>query len=170
MYKVLTKHFDNKFLILSQQRSYACLHAGKLKANVAKPIVNHTDTSGHHQLVTKTECVDSNCKKINCADPATSGQCPGRTPIENQTSIPNIATHKTKFVGNFTSKIPKGFPGGCVDPLTNASGQVKPQDLVVEQEATQGQITTNDFTVNQLGTKFAQKNHIAILNIVENNQ
>jgi len=63
-------------------RGYACYHAGDYQPQKQPSNVKDIDVSGHHKLIFKTTCSNSDCSTVNCADPSnTSVSCPGGTAI-----------------------------------------------------------------------------------------
>ena len=148
--------------------SYAAHHAGDFSHNSTKPPkTNETDMSGKHVQVFKTSCTTSNCSAVNCADPSDPNvSCPGRTAVENMTTIPDTPEHTTRVVGNMTSKIPNGMKGGIVDSLKNYAGQTKPQFAIVDSApAADREVNPADVKVHLPATNLLQKNHSNVSSI-----
>ena len=164
--KAVNMNLIRNTLVNESVRNMSCVHAGKINSMAPKPKVANTDVSGNHDVVVRTECLQNNCKAVDCANPQDlNANCPSRTAQQNQTSIPPTSQGFTsKIVGNTTGKIPPGKPGFTLNATQNYIGQAKPQHMV--EETTPVKIDSNDLNINPQSTAFVQGHkHIIDQNI-----
>lgn len=142
---------------LSPIRRSLCFHAGTIKPN-AMPKLYHADPTNKHQLVFKTTCSENSCNNTNCANAQNPNvNCPGRTALQNQTSIPPTQNgFSTNVVGNMTTIPPQGHPNITLETTRNYSGFPQQQSMVIEKPNSTP-VNSSDITLNNKATTFVQE-------------
>lgn len=143
--------------LCSSDKKNICMHAGRMYRNMPK--LKQADHTNQHMLVFKTKCNQITCNTVNCSDIKNikNIRCPGRTPSENEKTIPPTAKgFETVVVGNLTSQAPNKKPKIILNTHRNYKKLANKQEMVIEKPNS-SPVNSADIKVNKDATKFVQE-------------